>query len=300
MSITLPGRLSYSSLNSYSECGERWRLERGHNLNGSTWWATIAGSAIHEISEAIDYKLLGYDIAEPDFEMKLNEHEAKAKLKGQAIKASGKVTQKIGKTGGPDKKNRDWWLVWGPIYIQAYKDWRALSRWKILTLPDGKPAIEVRVPVKFAGRDQLGFIDRVFVKPTGEIVITDIKTGNMPASKLQLGTYAIALKRLCGIDADLGTFWMAQTGEVTNPMLDVTIYTEEYVDHLFEMAWNGIEAGVFLPNVTSMCSGCGVRDWCRAVGGRQAVSIPVKDVLKRRDGTSPERGHVDVARLTHV
>jgi len=283
VSVKLPSRLSYSSLSSYAECGERWRLERLHHVTSSTWWATIAGSAVHTITEAFD---LGKPL--PDFELTLAANEAEAKGRGQEIKASGKVLKNHGTEGGPNKKDRDWWLIRGPEMVQAYIDWRALTKWEIPTMPDGAPAIEVRVPAQFAGRDQLGFIDRVFILPDGRVLIVDLKTGNLPSTRLQLGTYAVALRKLWGIDADVGTFWLGKTGDIVTPLTDLTQYSEEFVDHQFEMAWRGIEAGVFLPSPSSMCRGCSVHEFCRAMGGRKGVTIPIEDVLTRPQAADVE------------
>jgi hypothetical protein len=332
--VALPGRLSYSSLSSYAECGERWRLERGYHLDDSTWWATVAGSAIHEVTEFYDLDMLGVDVAdkfphlmlveamvdqdrsveaeqvilierysdlwiEVAFEVTLDKKVASEAERGTTeIKASGKQLKSVGKTGGPNKKDRDWWLDEGPKILQGYIDWRKLTKWKIPVMPDGQYGVEVRVPVDFAGRPQLGFIDRVFELPDGRLVIVDIKTGKEPVSKLQLGTYAVALLKLFGVQVDFGTYWMGGTRDIVAPFKDVTEYTEDYIDHQFEMAWRGIEAGVFLPNVTSMCSGCGVREFCRAVGGKKSVTIPIESVLVRRDGTRPEHRTINVAQVT--
>ncbi|WP_263729940.1 RecB family exonuclease [Cellulomonas sp. SG140] len=295
--ITLPGRLSYSALSSYAECGERWRLERGYHLDKSTWWATVAGTALHSMTEAWDRQQLGEDVQVPDFETALDIAVAVERSKGREIKASGYKRQSITKDGGPNKKDREWWSHWGPIYFQSYVDWRKLTKWTIPALPDGTVGIEVRIEVPFGGRDQLGFIDRVFILPDGRIAIVDIKSGKEPSGRLQLAVYAIALERLYGIVADLGMYWMAGTGEIVGPF-DLTAFSEEYVDHQFEMAWRGIEAGVFLPNITNMCKGCGVRDYCRAFAGSKSLSIPVKDVLRPRTAPLQDPQRVNVTQDT--
>ena len=61
--------------------------------------------------------------------------------------------------------------------------------------------------------------DRVFWnKDTGEYVIVDLKTGkNVPDSSLQLGFYAYGLRKVYGIDAKVGYYWMARKGELSQP-----------------------------------------------------------------------------------
>lgn len=271
MDFRSPRRMSYSSMASYAECGERWRLERGYGLSSSTWWATVAGSAIHEITEA-------YDRGEPmpDFETKLDEHAAMAAERDQEIKASGRVTKVHGKTGGPNKKDRDWWLIEGPLVVQRYVEWRALTGWELFHFPDGQLSVEVRLTEPVAGKSHLGFIDRVFTRPDGGFVIVDIKTGNAPASKMQLGVYRMGLLKQYGLDVKFGGYWMGADGDFAGGLHDLSGYTEEFMEHQYEMAWRGIEAGVFLPNVSSMCAGCNVRDFCRAVGGKSVAAIPLK------------------------
>lgn len=277
--IKEPSRLSYSSLNSYVECGERWRLERGFKLNGSTWFATIAGSAIHNITEAMDRVEAGQDVPIPTF---ADEFERLLKIeadRGIEVKASGALAKTICKSGGPNKKDKEWWLHWGPLYIESWTAWKAEQGWTIAIMPDGQLGIEVKIDSPFAGEPHLGFIDRVYVTPDGQLVIVDLKTGKEPASKLQLGVYGSGLFRKYGIRADWACYWMAGKGELT-PLTDITQYSEEYLDEQYAMAWRGIRAGIFLPNVTSMCVGCGVREFCRAVGGRRSVEIPIETVVE--------------------
>ena len=294
-----PARLSYSSLNGYAECGERWRLERGHHFASGTWWATLAGSVIHELTEMFDRGTLSAKMATNPmtFEIYLDAEEAKAKERGNEVKASGSLLKKHGKTGGPGKKDRDWWLIEGPLMIDSYITWRALTKWKIPTMWDGQLGIEIRLESPFADREHLGFIDRVFERPDGELVIVDIKSGKEPASKLQLGVYRAAMAKQYGLDVQFGAYWMAGTGDLVG-MWDLSNYSVDYIEAQYEMAWRGIEAGVFLPSVTNMCKGCGVRDYCRAVGGTKAdeANLPLIETVGLRPGLAQK----DVTQPTQV
>jgi hypothetical protein len=291
-----PSRLSYSSLNSYAECGERWRLERGHKLNKSTWFATIAGSAVHAITEAIDLDELGlyqegysarededlykiYNGEIPTFKQEFDRLLDIEEENGVKVKPSGKVAKSITLNGGPNKKDYDWWLTRGPEMIEAWMEWKVESGYTIATMPDGTPGVEVVLDVPFADEKQLGFIDRVMFDSDGELVIIDLKMGDLPKSKLQLGNYKVALERKYGIRAKFGAYWMGKDGQLT-PLTDLSVYTAPYLDSLYGQVWKGIRAGVFLPNVTSMCNGCGVKDYCRAVGGNKAITIPLVEVVE--------------------
>jgi hypothetical protein len=280
--IEIPSRLSYSSLSTYSECGQRWLLERGHGLNKSTWFATIAGSAIHTITEKIDLKAVGvYGGSIPTFKAEFDRRLDLEKRKGVEVKPSGRVGKTMSKTGGPNKKDYDWWLLFGPQFVDNWIGFIQDLHWELAFLPGGIPGVEVSLRQRMAGRDFLGFIDRVYVTPEGELVVVDLKSGNVPSSSLQLGTYRVGLIREHQLWADWGAYWMASDGELT-PLKDLTIYTEEFIEAQYEMAWRGINAGVFLPNVTAMCKGCGVQPWCRAAGGRESDEIPViHDMIPR-------------------
>ena len=273
--IEIPSRLSYSSLSSYSECGERWRLERGYHKNNSTWFATVAGSAIHNITERLDLAEYRPSVAHiiPSFKQEFDRLLGLEKAKGVEVKPSGRKLTKVGPSGGPNKKDYDWWLEYGPLYVQNWQEWKAESDWHLAIMPDGSPGIEVSIRQPMGGRNYLGFIDRIYITPNGEVVVVDLKTGSVPVSTLQLGSYRVGLMREHGLYADWGTYWMAGDGQLA-PLKDLTRYTPEFVDAQYKMAWRGIEAGVFLPNVTAMCNGCGVRDFCTAVGGKNADEIP--------------------------
>lgn len=280
-------RLSYSSVSSYAECGERWRLERLYHVGGATWWATVMGSTGHYITELWDK---GEVTSEQAIEMvgsTLERYAAEAEEKGP-IRASGRQCKSLTLSGGPNKKDKEWVLHYLPTFIQQYIDWRMESNWVLMAMPGGELAIEVPIDVEMGGEPQKGFIDRIFMaeaparlsagllfgvsKP--EPIVVDLKFGNAPSSAMQLGTYAVGLKRQYGIEAKHGCYYMAKDGKPSE-MSDLTVYTEEFMDGLYEQAWRGIRAGVFLPNVSNFCGSCGVRDWCRATKGSKVHEVPV-------------------------
>jgi len=273
--VQLPSRLSYSSLSAYSECGERWRLERLHKVPAESWFATVAGTAIHEITEMIDRQEIGaYSGPIPEFKGIFDREIRQAEDEGTILRISGSKRTKLCIDGGPNKRDYDWWLIYGPQMIESWQDWKTDNGWQLATLPDGTPGIEVPLYSPLAGRNFLGYIDRLYVYPNGDLVIVDLKSGNVPASTTQLGHYRVALKRTYGLVADWGAYWMGTSGEL-HTLTYLGEYTDELVEHQYAMAWAGIEAGVFLPNITSNCRTCGVRAYCRAKGGELSKQIPV-------------------------
>lgn len=282
--IELPSRLSYSSRSAYAECGERWRLERLHKVPSESWYATVAGTAVHEITELIDRQEIGaYKGAIPEFKEIFDREIQKAEDEGILLRVSGSKRVKLCIDGGPNKRDYDWWLKYGPEMIENWSTWKAEAGWTLATLPDGTPGIEVPLYSQMAGKDFLGYIDRLYVYPNGDLVIIDLKSGNVPASTSQLGDYKVALQRTYGLTAEWGAYWMGTTGTL-HSLTYLGEYTEELVEHQYAMTWAGIEAGVFLPNITSMCRSCGVRAYCRAKGGELSKQIPLVS-LDTRSGT---------------
>jgi hypothetical protein len=269
------GRLSHSSLTTYAECGERWRLERLHGVPSESWYATVAGTAVHTITEYVDRADLGLFSGEiPTFQEVFDREIELAERKGVLLRVSGAKRVKASIDGGPNKKDYDWWLQFGPVMVQNWIDFRAESNWVIAMMPDGSPGIEVDLDCPVAERPFKGFIDRVFLTPDGSVVLVDLKTGGLPTGSLQLSTYAVALERKWGLRAEWGSYWSASTGNLSY-MKDLTRMDESMVDHLYEMAWRGIESGVFLPQLSNNCMSCGVRSHCRYWGGPESESLPL-------------------------
>ena len=281
----LPDAISYSALSLYAECGEKYRLSRGYHLGGQTWFATIAGTAIHNITQVMDLQEIGLELNgipaefKTEFDRLLEIEEGR----GNEVLPSGRVLKKIGKNGGPNKKDYDWWLVYGPKALDLWTKWKQSNGWFLLRLPDGKPGIEVAFdqPLGDGGPRFRGYIDRVYVNMDGEVIVVDLKSGKLPAGHLQLASYGLGLKQATGITARRGSYWMAHDGQLTS-VVDLESYSEEYVNHLYALAWKGITEGIYLPNVTSNCHGCPVRDFCRGVAGKHSMSIPVVTELKHR------------------
>lgn len=315
-SIQLPSRLSFSSLSTLAECGEKWRLTRGFKLEEHTYWATIGGSAVHDCAEQLIKLAIGEDAKLVPFEEAFAKYEAEETARGIEIKASGKMLKELGINGGPNKKDRDWWLHYGPQFVAAFAEWmRAkteLEGWTVL-------AAEHPFEVTLADEKVVGKIDLVMVDDAGMIRIIDLKTGAETPGKVQLATYRNGLYESTGLNAAWGAYlrFDAETGEAERAVfeeetgkpalfksgprkgqvkvekvkvegkvycylagqVDYETYSPEYVEHQFRMARKQLESGIFLPNTRNNCASCGVRDYCRAVGGRKALMIPIEAVL---------------------
>lgn len=219
--IKMPSRLSYSSVHTYSQCGEKYRLEKLHKVDTGTWWATIAGKAIHHLTEIEDRIKLG---AGSPGQRRMTfaeamEHYLETEGKpGQEIKASGRKQETVAFGGGPNKRDKDWWLEFGPQYVAAYVKWRDMALTPVEEGGLGWRLLEIEFAFEEGFEDEavVGYIDRVFITPEHMIVLVDIKTGvNEPTDSLQLVTYREGFRESTGITADVGNYiffrWVAPT-----------------------------------------------------------------------------------------
>lgn len=270
-----PDYLSYSQVSTFMECPRRWFLER-LKPHRRTWWANIGGTAVHSSADSYDLREWGVDTPvvtfEEAFEAELAEHDAK----GYEYVPSGRVTQKIGKTGGPNKKDKSWWMHWGERFVQKWRDWRLGTPWSIATMPDGSPGVEVPLKVTIGGKPAVGYIDRV-VTDGRRLAIIDLKSGNKPDGPGQLQTYGIMLERQHGVTADQGFYFHAPSDPPALP--PVQLAGGEYAEILdgeFGYVWEEIEEERFPPSPGRFCGSCFVAPWCPAgTGERQSeVTVP--------------------------
>lgn len=251
---------SYSSVDSWLQCGEKYRLTRIVGvLEDPAWWS-VGGSAVHRATEWWDLGM-HEELSVPDLFLKAFSEETQRQ-------ASATDTLPL---TWRSSRNQDgeWWKANGPAMVQSYIDWRDETGWQIIDLDDGTPGVEVPFEVTLADIPVKGYIDRVFVTPPGEVVIVDLKTGaRKPASSLQLGYYRAALMMQYGVTADLGGYFMnrKKPGEQLS-VSQISEYTPEFISRFVSGFAKARELNLYLPHVTSFCGSCGVASHCWAVGG---------------------------------
>jgi CRISPR/Cas system-associated exonuclease Cas4 (RecB family) len=157
--------------------------------------------------------------------------------------------------------------------VDYWIQFREESGWKIWDTPAGIPAIETEMNQTIKGVNIKAFLDRVMVAPSGELVIVDIKTGAEPKSQAQLGIYAVLVEKTFGVRPELGSYFMARTGELTTPV-SLDRYTESRLGNQvkgFELA---VINNIFIPAPGFMCGTCSVNSSCYAVGGKDSHLYP--------------------------
>lgn len=270
--VTGRNYLSHSSLSSYLKCGEQFRLERVAGAPQGTAWYLVGGSAVHRASEMLD-KGEQADLYEAWrmawVECYRDDIDAKG-INPLDVRAGGRASKEW-----PNKENADWWQHHGPIMLQQYVAWRDArfaEGWQWLALPDGSPAVELGINLELGGVLVKGFIDRVMVTDSGELIVVDLKTGShTPASTLQLAIYALGVEHHLGVLPILGGYYMARKAELSGPS-SLLHYTPELVGRWFSQVRQGIEAELFVPQPSSLCGSCTVRPYCTAFP--QPLDVP--------------------------
>lgn len=277
---TLTGKkhLSYSGLDTYQQCGEKYRLTRVLNVKETKAWWFIGGSAIHRATEWWD---LGDGNPLPKIWADAWEEVTQDIEPGEKISAGGRVSNQW-----PNKEDHTWWNFHGPQMLEDYVRWRDESKWQIYSVND-TPFVEweflLTLDNPIQGDDVSesvqvkGFVDRVFVTPEGEAVVVDLKAGkNEPASAIQLGIYCAALRQRGGIDPALGGYYMTRKGTTPN-LRGMGIYTDRMLGYILGTFEDSAREQKFLPVVSNLCGTCTVQEFCYAVGGNPPDGGPFKE-----------------------
>lgn len=267
--ITGKPHLSYSAIDTLSGCGERFRLERVVQVPQEPAWWFIGGTAFHTASEYLDRGEFGDCDAAWQQAWNLTCEKDLAGVDLSAVRAGGRATKEW-----PNRENEDWWNAKGPEMLRAYHEHTqslAADGWRLFEVVEGYPAVELQFLLEIGNVVVKGAIDRVYVNPDGELVVTDLKAGSrQPESAMQLGVYSVALENITGIKAILGNYYMARKGQTTEAV-SLLHYTKEMLAGVFGTAKRMIEAEIFLPRVSSFCVSCGVRKYCTVMPGSETV-----------------------------
>lgn len=261
-----PPHLSFSALNTLTSCGERYRLERGLRLSGPPSWAMVGGSAVHSASEEIDHEFGNshvWDLATL-FESHLEKAVVNQEERGDYTRDEFKSTGRASKDW-PNKENRDWWMHHGPLFVQNWVTWREASPWDLFT-HNGTPGIELAINITLGGKPNVMYVDRLFVLPSGELIVVDLKTGARKPPPFQLGQYKVGIEEALDVPVAWGAYWNARTNS-TSPAEDLSRFDREWLDELY---WRGneiITQGLFIGNSDMQCDWCSVNRYCRYFGG---------------------------------
>lgn len=268
-----PAHLSYSTIDGYRSCGQRFYLQKVAMVEQKPGLAGLGGNAVHTATEWYDLAPADGEGAWMGAEFAFREawdQEVEKRRKDspnysiEDYTATGRASAEYG-----GKQTIEWWMDNGPKMVQAWMDWRAAYGWQLWETPDGTPAVEVHLNVSLPNEVPVKmFIDRIMVSPAGQLVVLDLKTGRIPETAEQLGLYAWGIEQTWGemFRPDWGYYWNPTKGHGTP--LDLSMYTGDYFAEVAQGVIAGVGAGAFLAKPMNGCARwCGVAKFCRAVGG---------------------------------
>jgi hypothetical protein len=267
--LTGKNYISHSAMTTWLNCGWNYYLSRVQNVQENPSYWLVGGKSLHVGTEI-------YDLTEdPNFDstavfkQEWDKEYALAAESGLPFRAGGRATKAY-----PNKEDASWWLDNGPKMLDFWVQFRQDSGYKLFLFPDGKPAVETELLQAVNGVNMRGYLDRLMVSPAGELTVVDIKTSaKEPASHTQLGTYATLVEKSFGIRPVKGAYWMARTGELSEPY-DLSHYTEQRLGVQVAGFKTAVENNIFIPNPGFMCGTCSVNAACYAVNGKDSHKYP--------------------------
>lgn len=190
-----------------------------------------------------------------------------------------RVAGRISKAN-PDKENLVWWKTNGLEQVEEYVRWMAKTGWSIAEMPDGRPGIEWSGEVEFGGVPVKLIIDAIYSNGT-DLIVVDYKTGSRdPKGYLQLGLYASAIEKICGVRPKWGGYYMTRKASLSS-LVDLSPWSIEFFDYQASAMIAYRETGFYPPNVGDACNICSFSDYCVAAGGMKSKDFPLIQITKK-------------------
>lgn len=277
MAYAPPLHLSPSQIGSLTTCGYRYYLEKVARAPQRESWASIGGTVVHELTEAFDRGTVQHVTDELFADMfweQVLKRRRRTTYPTTEWRAGGRASK-----ANPDKENHVWWLQNGPGFVKSWVEWRkANPQWFLFDLTgEGDLAIELALTVTHPRNPNLIMLsvaDRVFVTPSGELCVVDIKSGTYkPPAPFQLSMNAVCFDLTFGVKPTLGAFWDARRGAY-DELIDLTAYSDDMIWDRLAKAKRVRDLELFTASPSMMCSACGVRDFCPAMRGERAHEYP--------------------------
>lgn len=250
---------SVSQLNTFSECGERYRLERTLSLPPRPAAWTALGNGMHSAVEIWERSDRIGELAEL-FWVHYNEEIERLTALQPDLK------QWI-KTPNVKTVERDIDLrgEHGVKQANSLETARRSAPWKVASI-GGQLALELPLTLTFGDVRVIGKVDLVKEWPNGTLSVEDTKTGAKKGTRnRQLGFYGLALNEMYGLHITHGEFWYTKLG-ASGGYVDLNRYNRPYLHDQFNKLDSAINQELYLANPGDHCTFCDVRQYCREEG----------------------------------
>lgn len=263
---------SYSSVTTYTDCGEKYRLMRVEKVDSEPQGTWMAGLAVHDTIEKAETEGLVRTFVDGGA---FDESNIPALLIGHFEE---RLYQRVEEAGGPDavrwggrksKANPDgenyiWWLRFGgPTQVRRFLHTRLLDDEQgIRIVPD---AVEAMISAVLpSGNIIRGRVDAVLLADKdGQASIRDYKSGVWKQGPMQLTTYAYLIEQALGIKVERGEYCYLRTNDPIARLVKFNLARFlPVVEEQFGRAEKGMEAEIYMLNPSSFCASCSVRHHC--------------------------------------
>lgn len=274
-------RISWSAMSSYTQCGEKYRLQYQEHVPKRVLGAGLAGSAVHEV--IADYLIAGGYFMDPA----AVEHDG-------AIEFIEAFTRKVEEAGGPDNlywggqkrllrdehdkpvidpktgekikvgEDFQWFCKMGPTFVKRAGAILREDRERGFTIVEAATEIGVSTWLDEPGGTLLhGMIDVSVIADSEDVPrIRDWKSGSL-MNPYQLANYGWLWERVFGDHIEYGEFAKLRAAKPEDRLL---VYPLDpmypIVEEMFRRTLGGIDAGYFGFNPSSFCVSCTVKDSC--------------------------------------
>ena len=254
----LPKHISYSSLNTWLECGWKYNLTKleGVSEKHAVWFT--GGSAVHKATERWDKGSYGVTSGPSELwnDVWFNQ-----------VKEDEEANGDMNDWQYAKREDMSWWYGEGLWMFE---------RWINFTNPDNgwkvyEDFIEKEYEIPVGDTTIKMAIDRVMVDGSdGKLVLLDIKTGaSAQRHPLQLAIYAWALQKQ-GVHVDKAGYWDARTGHIS--LWSIEHLGPEKIEEMLTTFDKARKAEIFLPNLSN-CGRCGVISYCKWMNGKNMQQI---------------------------
>lgn len=250
----LPKHISYSSFNTWLECGWKYYLTKIKDVpeKHAVWFT--GGSAVHKATELFD---------KGEFGDTSNLDEMWNKVWFEQVKQDEELHGDMNTWEFRSREDMSWWYGEGLWMFERWTEFMAPDKgWKVY-----EDFIEKQYEISIEGTTVKMAIDRVLVDYDGNRVLVDIKTGaSSQKHPLQLAVYAWALAKE-GVSIDKAGFWDARTGNIS--LWDLEHLQPDRVEEILGGFDKMRKTEIFLPNMNS-CGRCGVLSYCKWMNGNKS------------------------------